>query len=241
MIGAANRQTSAGQQIAMASDELHLPRFLSSVNPDAARIDPRLRSYGELALRQAEGKLIPADTDDFRRQLTACLVLVAPTGMTQEDRNEWLRAAWGTLENLPPDLLEAGCEVARETCDHPSKIVPTITRTVDAAWRKRRDDRSRVIAALAKMTDDKPAEPRCTPEQAAEVIRRVGLKMPDLTPDRSHRGPPIAPDRAWYIAHGVDPDVLIPAPVDGSPEGQDAASGLIGAADDSAVPKAGAR
>lgn len=210
MTGEANLRTSEGRQIATASDEQRLPRFLSSVPPDAKRLDPRLRSYGELALAEAETKLQPARRDDFRDQLTACLILVAPTGMTQDDRNEWLRAAWGTLQHMPPDLLEAGCEVARETCDHPSKIVPTIVRTTDALWRKRKDDRSRVLAALAKMRDPDPEpEDRCTPEQAREVMARFGIQPDENSPAaRAHRGPPRAPDRQWYLDNGVAPEDL---------------------------------
>jgi hypothetical protein len=197
-----------GTALAAPLAERHLPRFLSSVNLHAKHLDPRLKSYGELALREAENSLTSATPDDFRRQLTACLVLVAPTGMTQEDRTEWLRAAWGTLDGIPADLLEAGCEVARETCDHPAKIVPAIVRVVDPLWRKRKEDRANVRTALAKMTDPEPEEPRCTPEQAAEIIAAVGLKMEGERPRPTHTGKPIPPDRAWYIAHGVDPNTL---------------------------------
>jgi hypothetical protein len=166
-----------------------------------------------LALGDAEAKLAPAKADDFRKQLTSCLILVAPTGMAQEDRNEWLRAAWGTLKDIPPDMLEAGCEVARQTCDHPSKIVPTIIRVSEPLWRKRKDDRSRVLAALAKMKDPEPEpEDRCTPEQAREIMERFGIK-PDETDEsraasRAHRGPPRAPDRQWYLDNGVAPEDL---------------------------------
>lgn len=158
-----------------------------------------------MALADAEAKLEPASTDDFRTQLTACLALVAAVGMSPEARNEWLSVAWATLKNIPPDLLGAGCEVARETCDHFSKIVPTIVRIADPLWRKRKDDRSRVLAALAKMKDPDPEpEDRCTPEQAREVMERFGIK-PDENSSaaRAHRGPPRAPDRQWYLDNGV--------------------------------------
>lgn len=68
----------------------------------------------------------PASAETFRNELTACLALVAPVGMSEEARGEWLAVAWETLSDLPPDILAVGCKKARETCDHPSKIVPTI-------------------------------------------------------------------------------------------------------------------
>lgn len=96
------------------------------INPAATSGEPPkpLSTFGEtldpiLALR-------PASEADFRRELTACLSLAAPTGMNAQDRKEWLIAAWGTLKHLPADMLAAGCRKARETCDHPSKIVPAI-------------------------------------------------------------------------------------------------------------------
>lgn len=209
MTGEQNLRTGTAP-IATVSAAQHLPRFLSSVNPNAKHLDQRLRSYGELALAEAEAKLAPASTADFRTQLTACLTLVAPTGMTPEDRQEWLRAAWGTLKDIPPDLLEAGCERARETCDHPSKIVPAIIKATDHVWRKRKDDRARVLATLALPAEVETVNPDelCTPEQAAEILRAAGIPPADTPERRAHRGPPIAPDRDWYIAHGVDPDEL---------------------------------
>jgi hypothetical protein len=71
-------------------------------------------------------RLTPASNVEFRNELTACLALTAPAGMTEEGRGEWLAVAWETLKHLPPDLLAMGCRKARETCDHPSKIVPAI-------------------------------------------------------------------------------------------------------------------
>ncbi|MBB5709319.1 hypothetical protein [Sphingomonas xinjiangensis] len=170
-------------------------------------------------MAEAEAKLAPASTADFRTQLTACLTLVAPTGMTPEDRTEWLRAAWGALKDIPPDLLEAGCELARETCDHPSKIVPAIIKATDQVWRKRKGDRARVLATLALPAEEPVTvdpDELCTPEQAAAIIAELGLKMDDAPArQRAHKGPPTAPTREWYIARGVDPaDIPNSAPVE---------------------------
>lgn len=94
----------------------------------------------------------PASAEIFRNELTACLALVAPAGMSEEARGEWLAVAWETLKDLPPDILAAGCRRARETCDHPSKIVPTIIAETEGWLTTRRALATSVpmIAALAQ-------------------------------------------------------------------------------------------
>jgi hypothetical protein len=118
-------------------------------------------------------RLTPASTDDFRNELTACLTLVAPVGMTEEAKRDWLAVAWATLGDLPPDLLKFGCRKARETCDHPSKIVPTILETTRESMNWRRDT-IRDDSGLGRPQLPKPDY--CTPEEAAEILREFGIK-----------------------------------------------------------------
>jgi hypothetical protein len=59
--------------------------------------------------------------------------------MTEEAKRDWLAVAWGTLNHLPRDLLSSGCKKARLTCDHPSKIVPTIVAETEEWMRFRRE------------------------------------------------------------------------------------------------------
>jgi hypothetical protein len=75
----------------------------------------------------------------FRNELTACLALVAPAGMTEESRRDWLTVAWETLNHIPPNILQAGAAAARRLCDHPSKIVPTIIAETAEAIRWQRE------------------------------------------------------------------------------------------------------
>jgi hypothetical protein len=96
----------------------------------AARRGPQLPS---------SERLTPADNDTFRDELTACLALVAPAGMTEEARRDWLLVAWQSLKHLPADLLRSGCHAARQKCDHPSKIVPTIIAETAQSLRWRRE------------------------------------------------------------------------------------------------------
>lgn len=106
----------------------------------------------------------------FRNELTACLTLVAPAGMTEEAKRDWLAVAWGTLKHLPADLLVMGCRKARETCDHPSKIVPAIVEHT-REWMNRRRVEMADVKALPR-----PEANYCTPEEAARILAEHGLK-----------------------------------------------------------------
>jgi hypothetical protein len=130
----------------------------------AQRREPRLPSLARLE---------PASNEDFRDELTACLALTAPVGMTEEARREWLSVAWITLKHLPADLLAWGCKEARETCDHPAKIVPAIIATTKASMASRRN----AVSAEHGPRHPALAEPeRCTPEEARKILDELGLK-----------------------------------------------------------------
>lgn len=145
--------------------------------------------------------LQPATRDDFRRELTACLSLVAPAGMDEAARREWLTVAWGTLGHLPADILAIGARKAREKCDHPSKIVPAIlAETRDLMnWRR---TAAKPEAPLPRQIESRP----CSPEQAREILNAHGI--PPLDAKRPDPPPLRKPTRADYIALGVDPAVL---------------------------------
>jgi hypothetical protein len=108
----------------------------------------------------------------FRNELTACLALVAPAGMSEENRRDWLTVAWDTLRHIPPDILASGARKAREKCDHPAKIVPTIIAETADAMRRRRDndnwDRSVALPA--------PEPEYVSPEEAARILTEFGIK-----------------------------------------------------------------
>jgi hypothetical protein len=121
---------------------------------------------------QCSARLQPASPDDFRNELTACLTLVAPVGMTEEAKRDWLAVAWGTLSHLPSDLLSRGCKVARETCDHPSKIVPAIFAETEQGMKWR-------LESLACDSREQPRLPKpdyVKPEEATEILKQFGLK-----------------------------------------------------------------
>lgn len=168
--------------------------------------------------------LRPASEDDFRRELTACLALCGAASMSTEDRREWLLAAWGTLADIPADLLARGCAKARQTCDHPSKIVPAIVAEVRQAWDWRKENRVRQAASEPQPV---PRERRIErPMSAAEIVEMNGLmarigsttryrddgtryEVPsEERASRAQLGPPRKPTRADYLELGVPADVL---------------------------------
>ena len=112
----------------------------------------------------------PATRDDFRNELTACLALVVPVGMTEEGRREWLAVAWQTVGYLPADLLRLGCRKAREKADHPSKIVPIILAETSYSLERRREHVQENTPRLAG-----PKPQYCTPDQAKEILAEFGL------------------------------------------------------------------
>lgn len=120
--------------------------------------------------------LRPATSDQFRDELEACLALVVPVGMDEAARAEWLAVAWATLSHLPADLLRVGCAKARQSADHPAKIVPIITaETLDDLERRRERPRIDYAPQIAA-----PEVERCTPEQAREIMAEFGLRRNPL-------------------------------------------------------------
>jgi hypothetical protein len=125
---------------------------------------------------QPQGPLsTSSDTESrkvFRNELTACLALVAPVGMTEESRREWLAVAWDTLRHIAPDDLARCARIARQTCDHPAKIVPAIIRAREELrpWEK-------YTRPEPETRPERLIEPSyVTPDEAAEILREVGLK-----------------------------------------------------------------
>lgn len=144
--------------------------------------------------------LKPADRDQFRTELTACLALAAPAGFDESARSEWLRAAWATLTGIPADLLTRGCKAARARCDHPSKIVPTIMLEVEAAWDARRGAWGKKPEDAPKPESKRDPEPEyVTPEQMEAIKAEFGLvtnPYPDKPKPARHLRQPTAEDLA---------------------------------------------
>lgn len=87
-----------------------------------------LRASLEQEIAELEAKLAPRSLDEIMAALSRCLTLTAPTGMSQDDRLEWLTIAAPELAALPSMLFDDACAHARRTCDHPAKIIPAILK-----------------------------------------------------------------------------------------------------------------
>jgi hypothetical protein len=108
----------------------------------------------------------------FRNELTACLALVVPSGMTGAAKRDWLAVAWETLKHIPPDILKNGARKARETCDHPAKIVPAIIAATADSMRLHRE--RKVDERQALPPPDYPAVPyRMTQRILREVADEI--------------------------------------------------------------------
>jgi hypothetical protein len=109
----------------------------------------------------------------FRNELAACLTLVAPVGMDETARRDWFAVAWSTLKHIPADILAIGARKAREKCDHPSKIVPTILSETAELMRWKREDQERISETHQLPA---PEKRRCKPEEAREILKGLGIK-----------------------------------------------------------------
>lgn len=168
--------------------------------------------------------LVPAEPADFIAILTPCLQLVAPVGMTEEDRDTWFEAATVALADVPADLLRRGAQHAMHHADHPAKILPCIMREIgEALDRRRRPAGSRIMEGASNAGGKAlpaPGGERATAGELDAICRRyrVGRYASEqsVRPRRREMAetpqPPRAsgraPTREDYIRMGVDPAVL---------------------------------
>jgi hypothetical protein len=94
--------------------------------------------------------------------------------MTEDSRREWLAVAWATLKHIPPKDLESAARIARQTCDHPAKIVPAIIKAVEELRPWERYTRSDPVYDRPQL--ESPETIRCTPEEARQILDEVGIK-----------------------------------------------------------------
>lgn len=73
-----------------------------------------------------DARLQPLPIAEAAAHLSRCLTLCAPSGMSVDDRAEWLTVALEAIGELPAEVFIEACRQAQRQCEHPAKIVPTI-------------------------------------------------------------------------------------------------------------------
>jgi len=114
----------------ISSEWEQLNGWAQDEKPEASRSERcnALRSALELRVRDLEAKVEPATPYQVMTELGACLTLAVPSGMTEDDRANWLTVAAMEVRDIPNSYFAQACKHARRTADHPSKIVPAICK-----------------------------------------------------------------------------------------------------------------
>lgn len=118
--------------------------------------------------------LTPATLKQGKAELGACLILVGPSGLSADDRKEWLAVAMQTLSGIPADLLAEGCAEARKRCRFPSEIVPTILETVEQRWKWRREDARLAARPKLSLPPPEPTPEYVDPKELTKLIKSIG-------------------------------------------------------------------
>ena len=109
-------------------------------------------------------------------ELTACLALVRPVGMSPDEAEDWLAVAAQEVMAYPPGILSAACLSARRSCTHHAQIVPHIVAEAEAEWQRQsrlHDYAPRHIIALPS--------PNYQPEHLPPITQAdVDRMTPDL-------------------------------------------------------------
>jgi hypothetical protein len=119
----------------------------------------------------------PARDEDLATELTPCLTLVAPAGMTKGERTLWLHAAARALDGIPLDLLRKGCDAALKLADHPSKIVATIYRTIEPDLERRRREAGIAPRPLPLPRPDETEEERQERLEVRDLMAGLGKRL----------------------------------------------------------------
>lgn len=125
------------------------------------------------------------DREILLAQLSACLALVRPVGMTEGETMDWLAVAADALSELPIDIAEVGCRKARLKCTHHSQIVPTVISETQDMLEWRRMSQARPVRLVSVRPEPTPIEhkpePLPDPESLMPSLRRMGLQKGWLT------------------------------------------------------------
>lgn len=119
----------------------------------------------------ANGRLL-ASPEQTTALLTACLALVRPVGMGDDEALDWLGAAASTIGPVRLGVLDRACLNARRTCTHHSQIVPAIMADMATA-----EARAASIEEFTRPIALPPPDPRLTEDEFAEIVAERGRAL----------------------------------------------------------------
>ncbi len=94
--------------------------------------------------------------------------------MGRDDRRAWLNAAYRVIGDVPPDMLAKATREAMKTADHPSKIVPAITK----ALREDAERRARLAVTIDTTPNQLTYKPQPVPyEETQAILRAAGVRL----------------------------------------------------------------
>lgn len=163
-------------------DQFNNPRTDAAWDEQKRQADQLMRNSLHREISELEAKLAPRSLEEIITALSRCLTLTAPSGMTQDDRDEWLMVAAPELAELPSMLFDDACAHARRTCDHPAKIIPAILKYEPSAyWSGPAHARKLLAEAEAKLANINA--PRLKQTVDEDEKHEVGSGMKDLLRD----------------------------------------------------------
>lgn len=163
-------------------DQFSKPRTDAAWDEQKRQADQLMKSSLHQEISELEAKLAPRSLEEIMGVLSRCLTLTAPSGMSADDREEWLMVAAPELADLPGMLFDDACAHARRTCDHPAKIIPAILRFEPAHYWSGPDHvRKRLADARAKLANINA--PRLEQKEDVAEKHEVGSGMKELLAD----------------------------------------------------------
>lgn len=172
-------------------DQFSKPQTDAAWDEQKRQHDQLLRNSLHREISELEAKLAPRSLEEIIAALSRCLTLTAPSGMTQDDRNEWLMVAAPELADLPGMLFDDACAHARKTCDHPAKIIPAILKYEPAHYWMAPAHTARLLSeARAKLANIDAPRLKQTVDEAEK--HEVGSGMKELLRDLMNNVEPSA-------------------------------------------------
>lgn len=145
--------------------------------PLSLRSDPDSYAVAIAKLDEAKGKMAPAEPTQLVAELAACLTLVAPSGMTADDRTEWIKVARMTIGDIPAGPFHSACKKARKTCRFASEIVPTIVREAEEQTGWLRSILAHANEAVERYGQQALPKPdRVTPDEIKQILAEVAAE-----------------------------------------------------------------